>query len=90
MCVYYIDLKRACPKASYPLPNIENLVDSSAGYKIMSFMDAYPDYNQIPRVLVIQRENNLHDWARQLSIQYDALHPEECMSDIPEDDKQCL
>lgn len=33
---------------SYPVPNIDKLVDSSLEYKQLSFMDAYFDYNQIP------------------------------------------
>jgi hypothetical protein len=48
MCVDYIDLNRACPKDAYPLPNIDKLVDNSSGYKLLSFMDAYSGYNQIP------------------------------------------
>ncbi|MCI36081.1 hypothetical protein A2U01_0057303, partial [Trifolium medium] len=42
------DLNKACPKDSYPLPNIDKLVDNLAGYKLLSFMDAYSGYNQIP------------------------------------------
>ncbi|CAJ2634768.1 unnamed protein product [Trifolium pratense] len=48
MCVDYTDLNRACPKDSYPLPCIDKLVDNSSGFKLLSFMDAYSGYNQIP------------------------------------------
>jgi hypothetical protein len=48
MCVDYTDLNMACPKDAYPLPNIDKLVDNSSGYKLLSFMDAYSGYNQIP------------------------------------------
>ena len=48
MCVDYTDLNRACPKDAYPLPNIDKLVDNSYGYKLLSFIDAYSGYNQIP------------------------------------------
>jgi len=48
MCVDYTDLNRACPKDAYPLPNIDKLVDNSSGYKLLSFMDAFSGYNQIP------------------------------------------
>ena len=37
-----------CPKDVYSLPNMYRLVDNSAGYKLLSFMDAYSGYNQIP------------------------------------------
>ncbi|KAK7281396.1 hypothetical protein RIF29_09353 [Crotalaria pallida] len=48
MCVDYTDLNKVCPKDQYPLPVIDKLVDSSAGYKLLSFMDAYSGYNKIP------------------------------------------
>ena len=47
MCVDYKDLNKACPKDSYPLPNIDRLVDGAAGHKVLSFLDAYSGYNQI-------------------------------------------
>ena len=47
MCVDYTDLNRVCPKDSFPLPKIDQLVDSTAGYKTLSFMDAFSGYNQI-------------------------------------------
>ncbi|XP_016168479.1 uncharacterized protein LOC107611027 [Arachis ipaensis] len=34
----------------YPLPNIDTLVDAAAGYRYLSFMDAYSGYNQIPNI----------------------------------------
>ena len=48
MCVDYTDVNRACPKGANPLPNIDKLVDNSSGYKLLSFMDTYSRYNQIP------------------------------------------
>jgi len=48
MCVDYTGLKRVCPRDAYPLPNIDRLVDGAAGNKVLSFLDAYFGYNQIP------------------------------------------
>ncbi|GAU45802.1 hypothetical protein TSUD_87050 [Trifolium subterraneum] len=48
MCVEYTDLNMACPKDAYPLPCIDKLVDNSSGFKLLSFLDAYSGYNQIP------------------------------------------
>ena len=48
MCIDYSDLNKACPKDAYPLPNIDKLIDNYAGFKLLSFMDAYSSYNQIP------------------------------------------
>ena len=47
MCVDFTDLNKACPKGSYPLPRIDQLVDSTAGHKLLSFMDTFSRYNQI-------------------------------------------
>ena len=48
MCVDYTDLNKACPHDAYPLPNIDRLVDGATGNKVLSFLDAYSGYNQIP------------------------------------------
>ncbi|XP_075499718.1 uncharacterized protein LOC142538238 [Primulina tabacum] len=48
MCVDSRDLNKACPKDHYPLPRIDQLVDSTSGYELLSFMDAYQGYHQIP------------------------------------------
>ena len=47
MCVDFTDLNKACPKDSYPLPRIDQLVDSTTGHKLQSFKDAFSGYNQI-------------------------------------------
>ena len=47
MCVDFTDLNKACPKDSFPLPKIDQLVDSTAGHKLLMFMDVFSGYNQI-------------------------------------------
>ena len=47
MCVDFTDLNKACPKDSYPLLRINQLVDSTVGHKLLSFMDVFSGYNQI-------------------------------------------
>ena len=41
MCVNFTDLNKACQKDSFPLPRIDQLVDSIAGHKLLSLMDAF-------------------------------------------------
>nr|XP_023894321.1 uncharacterized protein LOC112006266 [Quercus suber] len=41
MCVNFTDLNKACPKDSFPLPRIDQWVDSTAGHKLLTFMDAF-------------------------------------------------
>ncbi|XP_061357618.1 uncharacterized protein LOC133301917 [Gastrolobium bilobum] len=48
VCTDYTDLNKVCPKDAYPMPNIDQLVDNSSGFHMLSFMDAYSGYNQIP------------------------------------------
>jgi Reverse transcriptase (RNA-dependent DNA polymerase) len=47
MYVDYTDLNKACPKASFPLPSIDQLVDSTVVFRCLSFVDAFSGYNQI-------------------------------------------
>ena len=47
MCVDFTNLNKACPKDSYPLPRIDQLVDSTARHQLLSFKDVFLGYNQI-------------------------------------------
>jgi len=47
MCVDFTDLNKTCHKDSYPLPNIDSLVDSASGCQLLCFLDAFSRYNQI-------------------------------------------
>jgi len=47
MCVDYIDLNKYCPKDLFPLPRIDQVVDSTAGCVLLSFLDCYFGYHQI-------------------------------------------
>jgi hypothetical protein len=47
MCVDYIGLNKACPKHPFPLPRIDQIVDSTTGCEALSFLDAYSGYHQI-------------------------------------------
>ena len=43
----FTDLNKACPKDNYSLSCIDQLVDSTTGHKLLSFMYAFSSYNQI-------------------------------------------
>ncbi|KAL0445281.1 UNVERIFIED_CONTAM: hypothetical protein Slati_2250800 [Sesamum latifolium] len=47
MCIDFRDLNKACPKDFYPLPRIDQLVDSTSGCELLSMMDASQGYHQI-------------------------------------------
>jgi hypothetical protein len=47
MCVDYTDLNKLCPKDPFGLPRIDQIVDSTAGSALLSFLDCYSGYHQI-------------------------------------------
>jgi len=51
MWVDFMDLNKACLKDSYPLPKINKLVDATVGHALLSFVDGFSGYHQIPLYL---------------------------------------
>ena len=47
ICVDFTDLNNVCPNDSFPLPRIDQLIDSLAGHKLFTFMNAFSRYYQI-------------------------------------------
>jgi hypothetical protein len=47
MCMDFTALNKHCPKDYFPLPRIDQIIGSTAGYECLSFLDAYSGYNQI-------------------------------------------
>ena len=41
VCVDFTDLNKAYPKDPFPMPQIDQLVDATAGHSRMSFLDAF-------------------------------------------------
>ena len=40
-CIDFTNLNKACPKDSFHLPQIDQLVDTMARHKLLSYVDAY-------------------------------------------------
>ena len=51
VCVDFTDLNRACLKDPFPIPQINQLMDAIVGHPLMSFLDAFQGYHQIPLAL---------------------------------------
>ena len=51
VCVDFIDLNKACPKDSFPMPRIDQLVDATVEHPRISFLDPFQGYHQIPLAL---------------------------------------
>jgi hypothetical protein len=47
LCVDFTNLNKACPKDPYPLPRIDQIIDSTAGCDLLCLLDAYSGYHQI-------------------------------------------
>ena len=47
ICIDFRDLKKACPKEDFLLPNIDMIVDLTVGHEILTLMDGFSRYNQI-------------------------------------------
>ena len=47
-CIDFANLNKACLKDNFPLSRIDQLVDATTSHQLLSFMDAYSRYNQIP------------------------------------------
>jgi hypothetical protein len=45
VCVNYTSLNKHCSKDPFPLPRIDQIIDSTAGCARLSFLDAYSGYN---------------------------------------------
>ncbi|CAA0805907.1 Unknown protein, partial [Striga hermonthica] len=48
MCIDFRDMNKACPQDLYPLPKIDQFVDSTAGCELLRLMDVLQGYHQIP------------------------------------------
>jgi hypothetical protein len=54
MCVDYMGLNKACPKDLFPLPRIDQVIDSTAGCETLCFLVAYSGYHQIAMCITNQ------------------------------------
>ncbi|KAL6351309.1 hypothetical protein AAG906_035101 [Vitis piasezkii] len=48
VCMDYTNLNNACPKDNFPLPRIDQIVNSTTGQGMISFLDAFSGCHQIP------------------------------------------
>src|SRR3954468_9986433 len=46
-CVDFRHINKVCPKDHFPLPRIDQIVDSTSGCERLCFLDAYSGYHQI-------------------------------------------
>jgi hypothetical protein len=56
MCIDYTNLNKARPKDPFPLPRIDQIVDSTSGCDLLCFLDAYSGFHPMP----MSREDEEH------------------------------
>ena len=56
VCVDYTYLNEACPKDSFPLPRIDQIVDATVRHGILSFLDSFSRYHQIGYIRLTRRK----------------------------------
>jgi hypothetical protein len=86
MCVDYTGLNKACPKVPYPLPRIDQIVDSTAGCETLSFPDAYSGYHQIK----MKESDQLVTSFITVLLYYYAIWLEECRCNLPKVHEPCV
>ena len=84
VCVDYTDLNDACLKDSFPLPRIDQIVDASTGHGMLSFLDAFSRYHQIPMHPLDAKKTSFITPTRTLLLQRNAIRVKECRSHLPE------
>ncbi|GJZ57149.1 hypothetical protein Tco_0612643 [Tanacetum coccineum] len=60
MCIDFTSINKACPKDSYPLPKIDQSVESLEGFKLKYFLDTYKGYHQIRKARENKEKTSFH------------------------------
>ena len=76
MCVDYTDLNKHCPKDPFGLPRIDQVIDSTAGCVVLSFLDCYSGYHRIT-LKEGPNQDGLHYPIRVIRLQDHVLRVEE-------------
>jgi hypothetical protein len=73
MCVDYTDLNKHCSKDPFRLPRIDQVVDSTAGCSMLSFLDCYFGYHQINMAKEDEEKNSVHHPVRSVLLYLHAV-----------------
>ena len=90
VCVDYPNLNDVYLKDSFSLPWINQIVDSTVGHGMLSFLDAFFGYHQIPMYQPNEKKNRLHNTTRTLFLQSHVIWAQERRSHLPKADDKDL
>ena len=88
VCVDYTYLNEACPKDSFPLPRIDQIVDASSGHGMLSFLNAFSGYHQIPMYPPDVEKTSFITPPRALLLQRDVIRVKEHRGHLPKTGNQ--
>ncbi|XP_075640244.1 uncharacterized protein LOC142611990 [Castanea sativa] len=63
MCVDFTDLNKTCLKDSFPLPSIDQMMDSTTGHKLLTFMDAFSGSNLPKTISNVVKPQQVRFWG---------------------------
>jgi hypothetical protein len=86
VCVDYTSLNKHCSKDPFPLPRIDQIIDSTAGCARLSFLDAYSCYDQIKLKKEDEEKNNFYNTIRCVLLPSHAFRFKKCRRNLPKDD----
>jgi hypothetical protein len=78
MCIVFTDLNKATPKDNYPLPRMDQVVDSAANAAVMSLPGCFSGYHQCWMAKEDEEKNQLHHTFRNFLFRADAGGFEKC------------
>jgi hypothetical protein len=90
MCVDYTDLNKHCPKDPFGLPRIDQVVDSTVGCSVLSFLDCYSRYHQISLAKEDEEKNSVHHSVRCFLLYLHVVRPQKRWSDLSESHSNML
>ncbi|GJT57569.1 reverse transcriptase domain-containing protein [Tanacetum coccineum] len=60
MCINFTSLNKACPNDSYPLPDMDQKIESLEGFKLKCFLDVYKGNHQIRMAREGEEKTSFH------------------------------
>lgn len=67
ICVDYSNLNQACPRDNFPLPRIDQLVDSTARHKVLKFIISKVTNKHLHFLKILKRQKKFQ-WMEEYNV----------------------
>jgi hypothetical protein len=84
MYINYTDLNKHCPKDPFGLPRIDQVVVSTVGCSMLSFLDSYSGHHQISLAKEDEDKNHVHHALWGLLLHLHVVWPQKRWRNLPE------